>query len=145
MTRLAELLAGVLAGRVAPGVYHWRPALTLEQLADAATPTGWRTAYLDGEGVQSRGEAYDALKVTLGLPAHVASDLDALWEGLRDLPRPTVVLWEEWGSLAWADRPAFVAIARLLDERAAEVGGLVVLLRGEGPATDYPSLDGSSG
>lgn len=136
----------MLAGRVAPGVYHWHPTLTLEQLADSATRAGWRTAYLDGEGVQSRAAAYDALKVTLGLPAHVASDRDALWEGLRDLPRPTVVaVGGVAGALAWADRSAFVAIARLLDERAAEVGGLLVLLRGEGPATDYPSLDGVSG
>lgn len=133
-------LAGLLAGHRPPGVYRWHAAFDAADVRHAVEHAGWRLARLDGVGVEDKAALMDALAVTLDLPDHFGRNLDALWDVLRDLDRPLVLLWEEWGPLARADRDTFAGVTALLAERA-EQGGLVVLLRGPGPDVDLPSLD----
>lgn len=133
-------LAAVLAGRSEPGVYRWHAAFAVPDVRHAVEHAEWRFAHLDGVGIEERAAALAAVKEALGLPAYVGSNLDALWDGLREVDEPMVLLWDSWAPLARADRAGFDGLLGVLGGRA-EQGGLTVLLRGEGPEIDVPFLD----
>jgi RNAse (barnase) inhibitor barstar len=133
-------LAGLLAGHRAPGVYRWHAAFGAAEVRRAVEHAGWRFARLDGVGIEDRPALLDALGVALDAAEHYGSNLDALWDVLRDADGPLLLLWDAWGPLARADRDAFDVVTELFADRADE-GGLAVLLRGEGPETGLPSLD----
>jgi hypothetical protein len=82
----------------------------------------------------------EAFGAAVGAPDHVERDLDAVGDVLRDVDGPMLLLWDQWGPIARADRDTFDTVTGLLSNRA-EQGGLAVLLRGEGPEIDVPSLD----
>ncbi|MBB3089400.1 barstar family protein [Nocardioides albus] len=136
-------LAGLLAGRTDPGVYRWHTELAAADLADSVAAAGWSLAEVS-DVAETKDEVLAAIGAALGFPAHFGRNLDALWDSLRDLAAPTVLLWETWGSAAYADRAGFDKIVRVLTDRAAEISedrpAFTVLLRGDGPETDLTDL-----
>lgn len=137
-------LAGLLAGHVEPGIYRWNaaslPASLPADVAHTASAAGWTCHVLDGAGIETKAQALVALGETLGFPAHYGANLDALADCLRDVDGPRLLLWESWAPLARTDRAAFDKILLVLGRRCAE-GGFAVVLHGEGPEVDVPSLD----
>jgi RNAse (barnase) inhibitor barstar len=136
-------LAGLLAGKVDPGVYRWHAELAAADLSDSVTGAGWSLAQI-AVVAETKDEVLGAIGAALRFPAHFGRNLDALWDSLRDLSAPTVLLWETWGCAAYADRAGFDKIVRVLQERSAEISedrpAFTVLLRGDGPETDLPDL-----
>lgn len=132
-------LEHLLAGRTPPGVYRWHSSLSEQDAAAAAERAGWRLARL-GRVVDTREEALAALGETLGFPEHYGRNLDALWDCLRDLPAPTILLWDGWGRLARSAGSDVRRLLGVLGDRAAQ-GGFAVLLRGDGPDLGIPVLD----
>jgi RNAse (barnase) inhibitor barstar len=102
-------LAGLLAGRVEPGVYRWHTELSAADLSESVTGAGWSLAQI-ADVAETKDEVLGAIGAALGFPAHFGRNLDALWDSLRDLSAPTVLLWETWGSAAYADRAGFEKI-----------------------------------
>lgn len=131
-------LAGILAHHHDPGVYRWHAAFAPDEVGHAVEQAGWRFAYVDGWRAQTRGEFLAAVGQALAFPEHYGRNLDALNDCLRDLPGPTVLLWDGWGTLARAEERTFAAVAEILGDHAVT---LTTLLRGEGPDVDLPSLD----
>lgn len=129
-------LAGILAGNIPAGVYHWRTELPAADLQHTTKAAGWSLAHI-ADVVETKDEVLGAIGVALGFPDYYGRNLDALWDCLRDLAAPTVLLWETWGPAAYADAGFFAKLVALLKERAAEMAedrpAFVVLLRGEGP------------
>lgn len=134
-------LAAVLAGRRAPGVHRWESALAVTDVRHTVEHAGWRFAHLDGAGAETRGDVLDAVGVALAFPDHYGVNLDALHDCLRDLPGPTVLLWEAWSGFARAAPGDFARVVRVLDERGSSDPQLEVLLRGPGPEDVVPLLD----
>jgi len=136
-------LAGLLAGKVDPGVYRWHTELAAADLSESVTGAGWSLAQI-ADVAETKDEVLGAIGAALRFPPHFGRNLDALWDSLRDLSAPTVLLWETWGCAAYADRAGFDKIVRVLQDRAAEISedrpAFTVLLRGNGPETDLTDL-----
>jgi RNAse (barnase) inhibitor barstar len=133
-------LAAVLARRHDPGVFLWHAAFGADEVRHTVEHAGWQFGYVDGWGSESEAEFHARVAATLGFPDHGA-DLDALGDRLSDLDQPTVLLWDGWGPLARAVPERFPRILRVLYDRSVEGSPFAVLLRGEGPDVDVPSLD----
>jgi RNAse (barnase) inhibitor barstar len=133
-------LAGILAGHHAPGVYRWHAAFGPADVRHTVEHAGWRFARVDGVGVEDKEAMMGALGASLGAPEHFGENLDAVWDVLRDVDEPFLLLWDEWGPFARADRSTFDRMTGLFADHAAR-SRLAVLLRGEGPEIDVPSLD----
>jgi hypothetical protein len=140
-------LAGILAGHHDPGVYRWHAAFSAADVQHAVEHAGWRFARVDGVGIETGPDLMDALGAALHAPQDVGRDLEALRKvlggtgnGSGDTGGRLLLLWDEWGPLARADRATFDAVTEILAERSHR-GDLAVLLRGEGPDLDLPSLD----
>ncbi|WP_435769358.1 barstar family protein [Nocardioides sp. SYSU DS0651] len=134
-------LAAVLAGRRPPGVHRWESGLDVGEVRRAVEHAGWRFRYVDGAGLATRRDALVALGDVLGFPAHYGANLDALNDCLRDLPVPTVLLWDAWSGVARADAGGFGAVVRVLAARGPDAPALEVLLRGPGPADAVQLLE----
>lgn len=136
-------LAGLLAGRHPAGVYQWHAAFSPDDVRRTVEHAGARFAYVDGWTHQEKSELVEAFAEALGVPGATGSDFDeALSECLRTAAADQLVLlWDGWGPLARSDRASFDVAADLLAARASD-GPVTVLLRGEGPEIDVPSLDG---
>jgi hypothetical protein len=138
-------LAGLLAGHHAPGVYQWHAAFGPEDVRHTVEKAGARFAYVDGWTHQEKAELVEALAEALGCPdsADGAFD-DAFSACLQAIDGDhLVLLWDGWGPLARTDRGAFDSAAKRLAHRASDgPSPMTVLLRGEGPEIDVPSLDG---
>lgn len=130
-------LAGVLAGHTRPGIYQWHAAFDVADVRRSVEQAGWRFAALDGWTRGSKSEVLTALGEELAFPTTYGANLDALNDSLRDLTDPTVLLWDGWSTLARSDERTFGVLLRILRRPDA----LTVLLRGEGPELDVPSLD----
>jgi RNAse (barnase) inhibitor barstar len=133
-------LAGILAGHHAPGVYRWHAAFGAADVRHTVEHAGWRFARVDGVGLEDKAAMMGALGTSLGASEHFGQNLDAVWDVLRDVDVPLLLLWDEWGAFARADRGTFDRMTGMFSDRA-EQGGLAVLLRGEGPEIGVPSLD----
>ncbi|MEQ6901190.1 barstar family protein [Nocardioides sp. YIM 152588] len=138
MTGRADVLADVLAGRVAAGVHRWAGGADADP-CPAAREAGWRCATLDTAGVEDRAGLLAELGAALDFPAHYGRNLDALHDCLRDLAEPTVLVWRGWGTPALAEPRAFAGVVRVLgaDRPGA---ALEVVLVGPGPADAAPLL-----
>ena len=95
-------LAKILAHHHDSGVYLWHAAFPPSEVEHAVEKAGWRFAYVDGWHDQTRKEFLAAIGAALGFPDHFGKNLDALNDSLRDLPGPTVLLWDGWCTLARA-------------------------------------------
>jgi RNAse (barnase) inhibitor barstar len=137
-------LAGLLAGHHPPGVYQWHAAFGPDDVRHTVEHAGARFAYVDGWTHQEKTELLEAFADALGFPDSSGLDFDVLTDHLRRLDeRPTVLLWDGWGPLARTDRSSFDAAADILAGRTADgPAPMSVLLRGDGPSIDVPSLDG---
>ena len=121
-------LAAVLAGRHEPGVHRWESALPVVDVRHAVENADWAFGYVDGAGLETTDAVLRAIGDALSFPDHYGANLDALNDCLRDLPGPTVLLWDAWGGYARAEPQRFAVVVEIL-------GGpqLEVLLRGPGP------------
>ncbi|MDH2416722.1 barstar family protein [Nocardioides sp. CER19] len=133
-------LAGILAGHHAPGVYRWHAAFGPADVRHTVEHAGWRFARVDGVGIEEKSALMDALGSALQAPDHYGRNLDALRDVLRDVDGRLLLLWDEWGPLAHADRSTFDQVTGIFAERSGQAT-MAVLLRGEGPEVDLPSLD----
>lgn len=130
-------LAGVLAGRRAPGVHHWPVAVgDPAAVAHLAQTAGWAFVHADTAVLDERRDVVGALLEALGRPG--ARNLDALHDVLRDLAPRTLLLWDGWATLAAADPGALGRVLRTLREVP---DGVEVALRGPGPDVGLPELD----
>ncbi|HET7173182.1 MAG TPA: barstar family protein [Nocardioidaceae bacterium] len=131
-------LAPLLAGRTAPGVYHWTSVERAADVSHAAGLAGWVVVPLDTWRIEDETGFLDVCWQAFAPPAGSGRRLDSLGECLREV-RGTgggvLVLWDGWGPLARADRPAFDAVIAAFTERVRYVDGgrFAVLLRGPGP------------
>lgn len=132
-------LARVLAGKAPPGVYQWHAAHQVPDVEHAVDHAGWGFGYVDGWHLGSKQEWLEAVGLALDFPDHYGRNLDALADCLSDLGGHTVLLWDGWSTLARADEGTFASVLHILGSAAPE--RLTVLLRGEGPELDVPSLD----
>lgn len=140
-------LAAVLAGHKEPGIYQWHGAFHVPDVQHTVEHADWNFAYVDGWHGDSKREFLEAIGAALDFPGHYGKNFDALSDCLSDVKagdhRGTVLLWDGWGTLARRDERAFSVALSVLGGRVnAERGGpFFVLLRGEGPHVDVPSLD----
>jgi RNAse (barnase) inhibitor barstar len=106
-----------------PGVYRF---------ADADAATGFlASAGWDARRVQparSTPELYRALAAALALPAWFGANLDALWDCLADLQRPTALVLAGWGGFAEAEPVDALRFLDLFAERARQDPAFVVVL-----------------
>lgn len=114
-------------------------ALDPTSLAPALLESGWAFAHVDGARAASAREVLAAIGETLGFPEWYGANLDALWDCLRDLDGPAVLVWDDWARARGTDRGAFTRLVDVLVEHATAAGDLMVVLRGAGPELE-PSL-----
>lgn len=133
-------LAAVLAGRHTPGVHRWESTLDVADVQHAVEQAGWTFGYVDGAGIEDRAGVLRAIGSGLAFPAHYGANLDALNDCLRDLPGPTVLLWDAWSGFARGAEADFARVVSVLGERGPADPTLEVLLRGPGPEGVVPLL-----
>jgi len=134
-------LAGVLAGRIAPGVYRWHAAYDVADVRHAVEHAGWRFAYLDGHQVETPAEFHAAVAEALELPDPYGRTMDAFNDCLSDMAdesKPMVLLWDAWSPLARAQQRTFTTAVEMLRSWSST---MCVLVRGEGPDLGLDSLD----
>lgn len=136
-------LAGLLAGHHDPGLYTWHAAFEVGVVRRTVEHAGARLGYVDGWTHQTKEATLDAFAEALGLPDWFGRNLDALADCLADIGDPVVLLWDGWAPLAREDRGTFDAVLDIFEERAGDPVPFSVLLRGDGPELDLPSLDGA--
>lgn len=134
-------LAAVLGGRHRPGVHRWESGLRVDDVRHAVEGADWAFAYVDGAGRESAADVLAAIGAALSFPEHYGRNLDALNDCLRDLPGPTVLLWDAWGGFAHAEPRRFAVMVGILAARGSDDAPLEVLLRGPGPDGVVPLLD----
>ena len=92
----------------------------VEELVPALEAAGWRVGVVSGG--TSKREALDAVGAALGFPAYFGRNLDALWDCLTDLDRPTALVWAGWEPLAVFAPGDWVALLGVLRARAEAAG-----------------------
>lgn len=137
-------LAGLLAGHVEPGVYTWHAAFGPAEVQRSVEHAGARFGYVDGWAHQTKAEFLAAVAKALSFPDWFGQNLDALADCLDDLDEsPVVLLWDGWGTLARSEPDTFALVLEILAGRARSVTPpFTALLRGAGPETEIPALDG---
>lgn len=134
-------LAAVLAGRHRPGVHRWESALEVHDVRAAVEHAGWRFGYVDGAGLEETPPVLRAIGALLDFPDFFTGrSLDGFHDLLRDVERPTVLLWDAWGALARAEADRFASVVQILQDRDPGDPPLEVLLRGPGPEDVVPLL-----
>jgi len=111
-------------GSRTPGVYR-----VLGDQADIASTlrqAGWVTAVVPP--TSSPEAFYAALAAGLGLPGYFGANLDALWDVLTDLERPTALVLAEWSTFARARPERWERILAVLSERTEQDPAFAVLL-----------------
>lgn len=70
------------------------------------------------------GDGHDSVLAEIGraldFPHHYGRNLDALWDCLTDLERPTALVWSGWEEAAVADPGDWARIMQVLRERTQE-------------------------
>lgn len=122
--------------------------LATPEQADALAGEGWSVAALDAPATKSGVLA--GIGRALGFPRYYGRNLDALWDCLADLDRPTALVWAGWEEFALGDPDGWAGVMGVLKDRAADsehqdaAGApfLVVLLRTPA-APDGPGVRGA--
>lgn len=99
---------GVLATSVRPAA----------ELAAHLEDRGWHVAVVSG--APTRSEALRAIGVALDFPAYYGRNLDALNDCLRDLERPTALVWAGWEPLAVQRADDWAALLSVLSDRVTD-------------------------
>jgi hypothetical protein len=138
-------LAGVLAGRRAPGVYRWDAHARTTDVAHAVEHAGWGFVYLDTVRADDADGFLREVRAAYGLVGDTGRTLRSLAAALSGVHHEhgTVTLWEGWSPFARTRPEQFAAVLDVLGERCGSGAGgaFVVLLRGDGPALGVPHLD----
>ncbi len=132
----------VIAGLVPFGVYVWPsagPTSAPGEIARTCEVAEWNFGHIDGQLVTDKAASLAAIAHALDFPAYFGGNLDALWDCLQDIATPCLLLWDHWDVASEHDPTGFISIIGVLGDRASD-GGLVVLLRGEGPDFGIPTL-----
>lgn len=116
------VLSEVLSGEREPGVFSTDDPI--EEIRVEAERHEWAVRVLS-RPVSSKGEALTALGEALEFPDHFGHNLDALWDCLRDIDEPLLLIWSGSDAL---DRLAFEPIIDVLQERADQGGFAVALV-----------------
>lgn len=117
-------LAPLFDGSLAPGVY--RASTSAADLVARLEEAGWRTGSIVGP--PTKADVLRQLGVALRFPAYYGHNLDALWDCLRDLSRPTAVVWSRWQAFA-VDHPSdWAAIVELLRDRSVDEPAFALVL-----------------
>ena len=124
-----SLLEDLAAGRLRPGVHRCSTTHDVEQVRAVADGAGWHVARLDGS-IDSTEELHRTLARELRFPAYYGRNLDALRDCLRDVSPSTLLVWDEWWTLAAAHPRQFGVVVDLLGE------AVTVLLRGDDVGRD---------
>ena len=88
----------------------------VEEVLSSLARGGWSVAVVSG--APSKREALDAIAAALGFPDHFGHNLDALWDCLTDLERPTALVWAGWEPLAVRAPADWAGIVGVLRARA---------------------------
>lgn len=107
-----------------PGIH--RVLADPEVIVATLPAAGWRTAVVPG--VSSTAEFYTAIAAALGFGDYFGRNLDALWDCLTDLDRPTAVVLLDWDRYARAHPRHWSAIQAVLQERTEQQPAFAVLL-----------------
>ena len=100
----------------APATGVWVTSVRpVDDLAPVLLNRGWHVGVVSGGTTLT--EALDAVGRALDFPAYYGRNLDALWDCLGDLDRPTALLWAGWEPLAVHDPDAWAAILAVLRRR----------------------------
>ncbi|MEP6815975.1 MAG: barstar family protein [Marmoricola sp.] len=134
-------LAAILGGHHPAGVYQWHGAMPEAEVKHTVEHAGWDFGLVDGWTHPDKAGLLAELAATLSFPVWFGHNFDALADCLRDVTEPMVVLWDGWATLARVDGNAFEAALDVFMERAGQTPPFAVLLRGDGPEVDVPSLD----
>lgn len=94
---------------------------------------GW-TAALVSDGA-TKAAFLGTVADVLHFPAYFGHNLDALWDCLNELPRPTALVWEGWQHMAVETPDDWAGVVDVLSERARADGTpfAVVLVEGARP------------
>lgn len=130
MTGLSGLTDGSLVG----GVY--RVDDDLETITAAVRDAGWSAAVAGPAGTTA--ELYEQLVAALRLPGWFGRNLDALWDVLTDLDRPTAVILADWHRYARARPERWGMILDVLTERGRLTPPFAVVLASAAPAEETP-------
>lgn len=113
-------LSALLRGADPPGVYR----LARTSGTGASEPVrelalaGWRAVEVGATG--SLGGLYEQLQRALPFPSHFGANLDALFDVLCEIDRPTALVWYGWSGLAQHDPGGWRRLVRVLGIRSAE-------------------------
>lgn len=121
---MSTTTSGLLDGSRAPGVY--RVLGPTAEIEAALQQAGWVTAVLPP--TSSADGFYDAIATGLSLPGYFGHNLDALWDVLTDLDRPTALVLVEWTTLARAEPERWERILAVLTERTEPEPPFAVIL-----------------
>ena len=92
----------------------------VDDLAGRLGERGWHVGIVSGGS--SKAEALDAVGRALDFPDYYGRNLDALWDCLTDLTRPTALIWAGWEPLAVHAPDDWTAVLTILNRRAHAPG-----------------------
>ena len=125
-------VAGLTDGSMSGGIYRVRESVPM--IMTAATDAGWSAAVV--EPAERTAELYDHLALALDLPSWFGRNLDALWDVVTDLDRPTVLIMEDWTRYARARPGRWQLIMELFAERCTRTPPFAVVLASAEPLHD---------
>ena len=105
--------AGLVDGSVTPGIY--RVLEPVSTISAALTEAGWVSRVVPP--TVTTGQFYRGLADAMGWPGYFGANLDALWDGLTDLSRPTAVILADWTTFARSRPDRWDAILAVFAER----------------------------
>ena len=123
-------VAGLTDGSMSGGIYRVRDSVPM--IMTAVTDAGWSAAVV--EPAERTAELYDHLATALDLPDWFGRNLDALWDVVTDLDRPTVLIMADWTRFADARPARWEMIMELFAERCIRTPPFAVVLVSAEPA-----------
>ena len=117
----------------APGLYT--TAAPPDAVAADWRLAGWSPRILRVDLVDhedAKRQVIRAVGASLGFPASYGANLDALWDGLRDVPGSTVLIWVGGSKFADAHPGVWDAVGATLVERTRSRSPFAVVLCGTG-------------
>lgn len=117
-----DIPAGLVRGT--PGVYRMsRPP---NDLIRRLRGHGWTVGQL--ARVTDRAGVLEGIGRALGFPDYYGQNLDALWDCLTDLTRPTVLIWEGWQDFAVYHADDWARLRHVLGDRVTQEPPFAVVL-----------------
>ena len=105
--------AGLVDGSQTPGIY--RVLEPVSTICSVLAGAGWVSPVVPP--TLTTGQFYRGLGDAMGWPGYFGANLDALWDGLTDLSRPTAVILADWTTFARSRPDRWEAILAVFAER----------------------------